>query len=118
MIQESFKVAVRLCCAFLRKPGDLRLVGTVNRRDRNSGNCFCSPRVSCADVAAANQSDANGHMLRKMSAAFLVFAKYYEAPSRIDHIVYRHEIHITFISKTVRETYLTKKRLAQREFRT
>jgi hypothetical protein len=45
-------------------------------------------------------------------------AEYREAPSRIDHIVYLHETHITFLSKKVRETYLTMGRLARREFRT
>jgi hypothetical protein len=65
----------------LRKPGDSRLIATVDRRDENSWNCIRCPRLSCADVAAANQSDVNGQKLREGNASFLVFDKVYEAPS-------------------------------------
>lgn len=60
MIQERLEVSVRLGCVLLRKPTDSRLIMTVDRRDGNSGNRMRCPRVSCADVTAANQSDVNG----------------------------------------------------------
>ena len=73
MILERLEISVRLGRVLLRKLGNSRLIATVDRRDGNSGNCIRCPRVSCADVAAANQSDVHGHKLQEGKCVLSVF---------------------------------------------